>query len=387
MKKLARSLSLALAAVVALASLAACSGQSAGSSGSAVPSGAPSSSAASPASASETADTSTITDHAGRTVTIPSPANLSKVYVSSPIGFIFLYTLDFEKLAGTPMQFSDQELTYLNPACADMPYLGGQQMGGELNKEAIIEAGTQVFFSMGPSKPSETDISSADELQEQLGIPVVVVDTSMDNITEAYTFMGGLLGKEDRAAELAAYCTSVFDDVVAKVADIPDEDRVSVYYAEGEDGLSTEPETSSHAAALGYAGAVNVADVEATPGSGMSPVSLEQILAWNPDVIISWGAQRGGAYDTIRENADWASIAAVQTGRVYAMPNTPFSWMDRPPSVNRFLGIQWLANLLYPEVYDVDMVEVTTEFYKLFYSVELTEQQAKDLLDDAGGAG
>ena len=57
----------------------------------------------------------------------------------------------------------------------------------------------------------------------------------------------------------------------------------------------------------------------------------------------------------------------VKDGRVYTMPNTPFSWCDRPPSVNRFLGIQWVANMLYPKAYDVDMVEVTKEFYSLLY--------------------
>ena len=62
------------------------------------------------------------------------------------------------------------------------------------------------------------------------------------------------------------------------------------------------------------------------------------------------------------------------------MPNKPFSWMDRPPSVNRFLGVQWVANLLYPDVYDIDLAETTKEFYKLFYSVDLTDDQVSDIL-------
>ena len=61
-----------------------------------------------------------VTDSVGRTVTVPEPEQLQKVYVTSPVGFIFMYTLDFERLAGTPMKFNEQELKYLNPACADM---------------------------------------------------------------------------------------------------------------------------------------------------------------------------------------------------------------------------------------------------------------------------
>ena len=117
-----------------------------------------------------------VTDSVGRTVTVPEPEHLKKVYVTSPVGFIFMYTLDFERLAGTPMKFNEQELKYLNPACADMPLLGGMQMGKQLNREAIIDAGTQLLISVGPGKPKDTDASQADELQEQLGIPVVVVD-------------------------------------------------------------------------------------------------------------------------------------------------------------------------------------------------------------------
>lgn len=179
-----------------------------------------------------------VTDSVGRTVTVPEPEQLQKVYVTSPVGFIFMYTLDFERLAGTPMKFNEQELKYLNPACADMPLLGGMQMGKQLNREAIVDAGTQLLISMGPGKPKDTDASQADELQEQLGIPVVVVDASMENIEGAYEFLGRLLGREERAARLAAYCRAVLDDVKKKISAVPEEKRVSVYYAEGPDGLT-----------------------------------------------------------------------------------------------------------------------------------------------------
>ena len=165
------------------------------------------------------------------------------------------------------------------------------------------------------------------------------------------------------------------------VDSIPEDERVTLYYAEGPEGLQTEPETSSHALTFKIAGAKNVADVE---GSNRVEVSLEQVLAWDPEVIIAWSTVvRGGASDVIPEDPNWAEIKAVKDGRVYTMPNTPFSWCDRPPSVNRFLGIQWVANMLYPEAYDVDMVEVTKEFYSLFYHVEITDEDALELLGNS----
>lgn len=333
-----------------------------------------------PATEEPEPETVVVTDHAGREVEIPSPSKIEKVYFTSPLGMIFVYTLVPDKLAGAPMQFSEQELKYLHPSVKELKNLGGMQAGSELNREELIASGAQVIFSIGPNKIDETSVSDADTLQEQTNIPVIVVNGSMEEVSASYKLLGEIFGMEEEAKQLSDYCDNVFKNVVEKVKDIPEEDRVAVYYAEQADGLTTEPETSSHAAALKFAGAKNVADVEAKKGSGMSPVSLEQVIAWNPEVIISWGDERGGAYSQILNDPSWANIQAVKDGKVYVMPNAPFSWLDRPPSVNRFLGIQWAANLLYPEVYDVDMVEVAKEFYSLFYHVDLTDEQMNELL-------
>lgn len=324
----------------------------------------------------------TITDHANRTVTIPAPDQLKKVYFTSPLGMIYVYTLTPDKLAGTSMKLTASELKYM-PGCKDLPYLGGVQAGAELNKEAIIKAGAQIIISISPDAITDNDKTTADQLQQQLNIPVVCVDGDLQKADKAYEFLGKILGQEKRAAQLSAYCTKVFKDVVDKVSAIPEKDRVKVYYAEQSNGLSTDPDTSSHAAVLKYANALNVATVQAKGGSGMSPVSLEQVLSWNPDVIISWGDNNGGAYNLIKSSKDWANINAVKNNRVYQMPDEPFSWIDRPPSVNRFLGIQWVANLLYPNVYKVDIKKETKDFYKLFYNIDLSDADVNSILKNA----
>ena len=65
------------------------------------------------------------------------------------------------------------------------------------------------------------------------------------------------------------------------------------------------------------------------------------------------------------------------------MPAVPFQWCDRPPGINRLIGIMWVANVLYPKYYDVDMVEQTKEFYKKMYWVDITDDQAKELLGNS----
>lgn len=327
----------------------------------------------------------TITDDAGREVTIPGVGALQKIYYTGAPGQIFCFTLAPELAAGTTMEFSDAELAYLPEGTGDLPYLGTLSGGKELNPEAIMAEGVQVIFSVTTGKPGDSDVSSADDLQSQTGIPVVVLDGTLDATPTTYRTLGVLLGKEDQAEKLASYCETAFDKVDAAVATVPEDQRVRLYYAEGSEGLQTEPKGSTHSLAFDRAGADNVAqDVEAQKGKGMSPVSLEQVLAWNPQVIIAWDdVVRGGADELIRADANWSTIDAVKDGKVYTMPNVPFSWCDRPPSVNRILGIQWIANTLYPEAYDVDTVEVTKEFYSLFYHADVTDEQAREILGNS----
>ena len=124
-----------------------------------------------------------------------------------------------------------------------------------------------------------------------------------------------------------------------------------------------------------------VAEVDWYDATGMSDVSLESVIGWDPEVIVTWDSEiRGGAEDIIRTSKDWAVIKAVRNGRVYAMPNIPVAWVDRPMACNRFLGVQWLANMFYPDRFDVNMVEVGKEYYKLFFGCDVTDDEMKGFL-------
>ncbi len=335
-------------------------------------------------SASQTSATVTVTDAAGREVEIPSPDNLTAIYSTSPIAQMYLFTMAPEKAAGTNSTYSEAELQYLPEGVGDLPNYGTWAMNGTLDNEAIMAAGVQVLLDVSSAAISESDIAAADELQDQTGIPVLLFDGSVEKTPETYREIGAVLGTEDRAEEMASYCENALSDVTDAVAKVPESERVSVYYAEGPDGLKTEPANSPHFATFLTAGAVDVADCDLTKGSGLTQVSLENVISWNPQVIIAWSSEySGGADETIRTSSDWSSISAVQNGDVYTIPALPYMWGDRPPSVTRYLGMQWLANILYPDYYDIDMVETTQDFYKLFFSIDLTEDQAKEILNEA----
>ena len=332
------------------------------------------------------AATVTVTDDAGRQVAIPAPEAMEKVYYANHVSQIYCMTLVPDLCAGVTMDFTEQELAYLPERFASLENLGTSYSGKELSPETLMAEGIQVIFAITAFDLTDKDIADAEDLQAQTGIPVVLLEGSLDKAAECYVKLGKMLGVEAQAQELADYCTTTLEQVAAAVATIPEDERVSLYYAEGPEGLQTEPTSSSHALILELSGAKNVAvDVEAEGGKGKSLVSMEQVLAWDPQVIIAWDEQRyeGGADELILTSENWAPVQAVQDGRVYTMPQAPFSWIDRPGAVNRIIGLQWLTNLLYPEAYDVDMVQTTQDFYRLFYHCELTDQEAKDLLGNS----
>ena len=193
--------------------------------------------------------------------------------------------------------------------------------------------------------------------------------------------LGELFGVEERAEALAAYAEETF----AAVADIPEADRLTVYYGNKEDSLETAPAGSSSAQVLEMANAVNAAGPE-LGGEGRVRISLEQLLAWDPDVIVVNGepkANLGGsqAARDILSNPDLASLKAVQTGRVYGAPNAPFSWIDRPPGPNRIAGVRWLFARLYPDACQYDVDEEIRTFFWLFYHVELLDDQLRMLYE------
>lgn len=316
-----------------------------------------------------------VVDDAGREVVVPTPDKLSKVYFTSSLAQVYVMTLAPDLMGATCSKYSADDLQYLPAEMQKLTYLGGVETA-DMDVEAVMSQGIQLIFSVSSIALTEANISEAEDIQNRSGIPVVLVDGSTSRISHAYEMMGEILGREERAAQLAAYCEDAYARVTEAVSGIADEDKVKVYYAEGPLGLQTEPAESQHAEAFLIAGANVVAQVDWFDATGMADVSLESVIAWDPDVIVAWDEEiRGGADNRIRTHHDWASIKAVRAGRVYTMPNTPVAWVDRPMACNRFLGIQWLANMFYPDRFDVDMLEVGKEFYQLFYGIEPSDDE------------
>lgn len=326
-------------------------------------------------------ETWTITDSCGREVEIP--VEIDRVAPSGATSEMVLMTIAPEKLVGIANKPSEEQLKYYPEEMKNLPVFG-QFYGtkANLNMEALIAAEPQIVLDIGDKK--ETHEQDMDAVQKQTGIPTVFVEASLDTFPEAYRTLGKILGKEEAGEMLAAYVEKTVSEARANAALIPDSKRLSVYYGTGSSGLAANASGSVQADVIDTIGAVNAIQVpenEITSKGGGTLVNMEELYNADPDVIV---LEAGGAYSELEKNSgSWSGLSAVRDGSFYEIPGAPYCWMSGPPSINRVLGIWWLGNLVYPDIYDYDMVEKTKEFYSLFWHYELTDEEAEALLEDS----
>jgi iron complex transport system substrate-binding protein len=314
-----------------------------------------------------------VTDMAGRTMSVPDSIN--RVFATRP-GSILLYVTAPEKLVARSLKLSQSAQSYLLPAYDSLLYCDGAAEDLVRFKPAVIVS----FFSI-----NERTIEEADRLAAKTGIPVFMVDADLKKYATMFDAVGDLLGCRLRTDSLKKFTSLYLDTIFNRVAKIPAVERRRVYYAEGTDGLQTDPRGSIHSEILDWVGADNVAKASVLSGTGMTPVSYEQLLIWKPDLILCWtGAGTAmTTYSSVTTGTVWKKLKAVREGRVYQIPFLPFGWFDRPPGPNRILGAIWTAHLLYPSVFNYDIEAVTVSFFDLFYHYHLDQKELTELLSPA----
>ena len=300
--------------------------------------------------------TRTFTDSLGREVELP--AQIDRVAASGPLAQNVLLTIAPEKMVGLATK-------------------------GDFNKEAVAAADPQVVIDVGEAKDGMKD--DLDTLQDQIGIPIVHIASSLDSYDKAYTMLGELLGTTDRAKELADYCKKAYDETTSVMASIPESERANVLYCVGDSGLNIIAKGAYQGGVVDMC-ANNIGVVEKATGSGTgNEVSFEQIANWNPGVILfaTNGKDAGDFYDAAGTDPTWASLDAIQSGSYYQVPKTPYNWLSSPPSVNQVLGMQWLPRVLYPGKFSTSVTDVAKDYYKTFYGYDLTDADIAELMAHA----
>lgn len=311
-------------------------------------------------------ETRMFTDSTGRTVELP--AQIDRIAVSGSLAKMIVFAIAPDKMVGIPTPWDETELPFVPEQYRSMTAIGQLYGGkGEMNPEQLLVANPQVVIDVGESKGTISE--GMDELTEQTGIPFVHIEASLSTLDQAYTMLGELLGMEDEAAVLSAYCKEIYDRTVAISGSV---DKVSLLYITGEEGLNVIARDSYHSEVIDML-ADNQAVIESPSSKGTgNEVDLEQLYMWDPAVILFSDC---GVADTAKDDPAWQVLTAIANDTYYKVPVGPHNWMGFPPSCQRLLGMMWMAKILYPEAADYDLYAETARFYDLFYHWELTQDE------------
>lgn len=316
--------------------------------------------------------TRNVTDAAGRVVTLPAIVNrVADPWHANNAMVLMLGGAD--KLVATTMQAQRQPwLRRLYPRIETVP--AAFNAAGEINLETLIGARPDVILmAYDGSLPKWLDTIAA------YHIPVVLMpNTSLAGLESAARITGEVLGPSE--SHLAAEYIRYFDGNIRRVRRVTDRlslsERPRVLHTSSAGILTVDGRSTLIDDWINVAGGVNAAD---TSGNGR-PVSMEQIVAWNPDVIIVGTAPNQRSREGILNDPRWSGIKAVQTRSVYVNPSGAYLW-DRH-SAEVALQVLWAAKLLHPRRFsDLDLNRETKLFYSRFFRYTLTDAELSSIMN------
>jgi iron complex transport system substrate-binding protein len=301
-----------------------------------------------------------VTDAAGRPIAVPN--TVARVFPAGPPAAILLYAVAPDVLLGWPRPIRPDECAFVLPDICRRPEIGRLTgRGNTANLETVLALRPDLILDVGST--SATFVSLAERVQEQTGIPYALLDGRFTATASMLRKAGELTRRQTAADDLAADAEHTVSTIKARVDAVPAAQRPRVYYARGPRRLETGLGGSINVETIEFLGARNVAGERR---GGLATVSMEQVLVWNPDIIVTIDPDFAAS---VRTDPQWSAVAAVRAGRVHLSPTLPFGWVDFPPSVNRLIGLWWLAKILYPAQFPEDMAALTRDFYTRFYHV------------------
>lgn len=324
-----------------------------------------------------------IVDQIGRTVTIPDKVERTVVLQHQTLNL--LVQLDAtDKVVGVMSNWKQQlgdGYAQLAPSLEKTPKVGDLT---SFDAESLVKLQPQVVFVTNYAPKEMIDKISA------LGIPVVAIslrkevnddkstlNPTLQNEEQAYNeglkegilLIGDIVNKSENAQALVNDTFKQREQVSQRLQDIPKEQRVRAYMANPD--LTTYGSGKYTGLMMEHAGAFNVA---ASTVKGYKQVSLEQVIAWDPEVIFIQN-RYPQVVDEIKQDTRWQVISAVKNNRIYLMPEYAKAWGYPMPEAMA-IGELWMAKKLYPEKFsDIDIQKAANDWYQKFYR---TQYQGKE---------
>ncbi len=297
----------------------------------------------------------TVTDQAGRAVTVSAPAQRVASVFGVATAYVYVLGAGDRLVGARYLGLPDSPLGRAVMARLD-PRWEKIAFPGDVTVEALAALKADLVFAGARHL-------SLVKLLEEVGIPAAVVSPeTFAGVRDTAKLVGTLLGRAAEADRLIAF----FDEVIATAkTDTPPDLAPRVLFV-GTGPLRVATGGMYQAQLIALAGGRTV--TERLPGVAWQDVSPEQILLWDPEVIViaPYGAVQ--VKDFVADPV-FKDLAAVREERVFKMPQLLFAWDT--PIPESILGVLWLSELLYPGNLPLDFREVATQFYQEFYRIEL----------------
>ena len=335
--------------------------------------------------------TITVTDHADRQVEVP--ADIQRIAVCDIFPLPSVLTVFFDsadKIVGMPapsMTAAQNGLLgelYPEILNAETGYIDGT----DVNMEELASLEPDVVFYS----------ASSPELGDQLteaGFAAVAVSVNkweydcIETLNNWIDLLSQMFPDNDKTETVRAKSGEMYDLVQERVKDIPDDERANAFFLfqYSDTTLLTSGKLFFGQWWADAIGANNVATELSTDNS--VAVNMEQIYAWNPDLIFMTNFNTyypDDLYNNTVEGYDWSAVDAVKNQRVYKMPLGMYR--SYTPGVDCPVTLLWMAKTAYPELFeDIDVIEEAKDYYNEVFGVELTDAQAQSIFEPAQSAG
>jgi iron complex transport system substrate-binding protein len=316
-----------------------------------------------------------ITDMNGRKVEIPDPLTRVALF-GGPTGQIAYILGARSQLCAVTSTLRGSELVNaFDPTVKDLP--GPRTTSGQINIEELLISNPQLVIA------GNLDGSI---VEKKTKIPVAYTESSMnhgfDLLRSEIRFYASVFQKEARGEKYITYLDKNIAFLQSCTKLIPADKRKKVFNGYSPSHLVTlGGDTFMHeriltAGCLDAAADISTSGVKEGLHSGLSEMSMEKVLGWNPDILII----DSGKPEELYSDPRWKNIKAIQGRQVFRQPVGIFIW-DRPTAEAAILYPLWLAKTAYPNYFkDIDMVREVKRFYSEIMSFNLSDAQAQDLL-------
>lgn len=319
------------------------------------------------------ADPVTVTDLRGVEITLPAPAQRLAIIPIQMASVVIALDGATDRIAAmnpTAIQsITDGFLGRIYPQAADIPSDIISSGRFAPNVEAILAYGVDAVIQW--KSPDDIIVPL-----EAVGLPVIGLqnDPRTQEINEQnLTVLATVIGQQERLAQFLELHHARRAEIEAAVADIAEADRPSVLYLRAQGGQTRAAGTGTYRNFwITLAGGRNTA----AELSDQSEVGVEQIIAWNPDVIILSAFDETTPAEIYTDPA-FSGLAAVQNRRVYKIPHGGYRW--DPASHESHLAWTWAAMVLYPEI-SFDLHDDMRAAYDLFYDHALSDAEIDEIL-------